>query len=325
VLAKERIFQTVRKLALTMNDLLSPKQVAQALKVSESSVKRWCDKGSITTIYTDGGHRRIRLADLAGFVRSRSLSIQDFTPVGLDADAICSGDIEIARDSLLQALLDGNEDRSQQIILELYLAKHSVSQICDEVIARAFHEIGQRWACGQAEIYQERLGCRIAHRFLTRLLLMVAEPASDAPLAIGCSTVGDIYSLGSMMVELVLRDSGWRASALGENLPLTSLAAAARVHRPQLIWVSCSHLEDPKQFIEDYTALVSELSPEVGFVVGGRALDSNLLSQMKFDAHCGSMLELQQFAKQFGEKLRQKNRCSLTPTSDGSDNDRNLV
>ena len=53
-----------------MRELLTPKQVARAINVSESSVKRWCDKGVIPTQYTAGGHRRIPLSGLMEFLRS---------------------------------------------------------------------------------------------------------------------------------------------------------------------------------------------------------------------------------------------------------------
>ena len=53
-----------------MRDLLTPKQVARAIDVSESSIKRWCDKGVIPTQYTAGGHRRITMADTLEFLRT---------------------------------------------------------------------------------------------------------------------------------------------------------------------------------------------------------------------------------------------------------------
>ena len=53
-----------------MRDLLTPKQVSRAIDVSESSVKRWCDKGVIPTQYTAGGHRRITMSGLMEFLRA---------------------------------------------------------------------------------------------------------------------------------------------------------------------------------------------------------------------------------------------------------------
>lgn len=51
-----------------MDELLTTRQVAAELQVSESSVKRWCDQGIIPTQRTAGGHRRIGRADLQEFL-----------------------------------------------------------------------------------------------------------------------------------------------------------------------------------------------------------------------------------------------------------------
>jgi excisionase family DNA binding protein len=279
-----------------MHDLLSPKQVAQALQVSESSVKRWCDKGSIHTTYTDGGHRRIRLVDLAGFVRTNSLTIRDYSPIGMVQQNREADDLQSDAEAMTDALLAGDESRCYQIAIELFLAKRKIFEICDEVLARAFHKIGDRWACGQAEIYQERRGCRIAQRILARLQAAVLDPKPDAPLALGCSTTGDHYSLGSTMAELVLRDAGWRAAALGEGLPLASLGAAIKNHSPKIVWISCGYIDNLSEFIADYQLLFREYSAEVSFVVGGRALTPELLSNLSFSSHCKSMRDLYSFS-----------------------------
>jgi excisionase family DNA binding protein len=50
---------------------LSPRQVAEAIGVSESSLKRWCDSGLIPTRRTAGGHRRVPVAGVVAFLRER--------------------------------------------------------------------------------------------------------------------------------------------------------------------------------------------------------------------------------------------------------------
>ena len=42
------------------NQLFSPKQIGNALGVSEASIKRWVDKGKIDCVKTTGGHRKYR-------------------------------------------------------------------------------------------------------------------------------------------------------------------------------------------------------------------------------------------------------------------------
>lgn len=63
--------------------------------------------------------------------------------------------VQRAREQLTAALIAGNERLCRQIAIDLYLAEHSLSVICDDVFAAAFQQIGERWACGEAEVYQE--------------------------------------------------------------------------------------------------------------------------------------------------------------------------
>ena len=68
-------------------DLVSPKQVARAIGVSESSLKRWCDQGLIKTVRTAGGHRKMDIAEVLRYVREQdhklvSPEILGLPPVG---------------------------------------------------------------------------------------------------------------------------------------------------------------------------------------------------------------------------------------------------
>jgi methanogenic corrinoid protein MtbC1 len=280
-----------------MQRMLTPKQVSRALQVSESSVKRWCDKGVIATQYTAGGHRRITMAGLADFLRSTRREVAIPEAVGLPATiGKTSQVIERAGAQLTEALIAGDEQTCQRIALDLYLAEYRLSTICDRALARAFEEIGDRWQCGQAEVYQERRGCEIALRVLYELGSLLPPPPPEAPLAIGGAVAGDQYHLGTTMAELVLRDQRWNAVSLGDNLPFDTLGAAIAAQRPTLFWLSCSHLADEQSFLSGYRDLYDAHGSEVAFVVGGRALTPHLREQMKYAAYCDNMQHLETFA-----------------------------
>jgi methanogenic corrinoid protein MtbC1 len=276
----------------------TPKQVARAILVSESSIKRWCDKGVIDTRYTAGGHRRIPMSGLVEFLRSSKYALARPEVIGLPATV---GQTERVIDraylQLTEGLIAGDEECCRRIILDLYMGEHSISTICDRVFARAFEEIGNRWECGSAEVYQERHGCEIALRLLHELRAMVAEPREEAPLAIGGAVEGDQYSLATTMVELVLRDAGWNAMSLGDNLPFTSIRQAIIRHRPKLFWLSCSHIEDQAEFISEYNKLFDELGDQVPFVIGGRAITEPVRLQVRYAAYCDTMKHLEAVAQ----------------------------
>jgi len=292
-----------------MRDLLTPKQVARAINASESSVKRWCDKGVIPTQYTAGGHRRISLPGLLNFLRERQQELVHPEALGLPPTSGQSARVvERARQQMTEALIAGDEPRCRQIAIDLYLAEHSISAICDEVFAAAFREIGDRWACGDAEVYQERRGCEILLRVLRELRSLLPAPAAGALTAIGAAPSGDPYRLGTTMAELVLRDAAWNAVSLGDNLPFATLAAAIRQQRPSLFWLSCSHIPDESEFLAGYRELYEEFGLEVAFVVGGYALSDQLRQRMKYSAYCDNMQHLEGFAQTLRSAIEKKSR-----------------
>jgi methanogenic corrinoid protein MtbC1 len=280
-----------------MRELLTPKQVARAIDVSESSVKRWCDKGVISTQYTAGGHRRITMAGLLAFLRETKHDLVH--PEALGLPPVSGHSVRVvdrAREQAVVALLRGDEPRCLQIMIDLYLAEHSISVICDDVFAAAFRAIGDRWACGEAEVYQERRGCEISLRVLHALRSFLPPPPEHAVSAIGGAAAGDQYRLGTAMAELVLRDAKWNAISLGNNLPFDTLAAAIRKHRPKLFWLSCSYIADESEFLTGYSELHEEFGSNVAFVVGGYALTDQVRPKMKYSICCDNMKQLVEFA-----------------------------
>ncbi len=300
-----------------MDTLITPKQVGRALGVSESSVKRWCDKGEIATQYTAGGHRRIALATVLTLVREGKYSLLAPEALGLPAT---SGQsirvIQRAREMLTEALLAGSEARCKQLIFDLYLAEHRPAVICDDVVAAAFAEIGERWTCGRAEVYQERRGCEIALHIMHELQSLLPSVGDDAPLALGGAAASDQYSLGTKMVELVLRDANWNAISLGDDLPFSTLEAAIAVNRPKIFWLSCSYISDQAEFLAGYSALYEKFHADVAFVVGGRALDNELRRKMEFAAFCDNMQHLEGFARTLRSTLEKSKFLANSATSE---------
>ena len=288
-----------------MKSVYTPKQISRAIDVSESSIKRWCDKGVISTQYTAGGHRRIAMASLVDFLRGSKHKLTTPEALGLPPT---SGQTERvvhrSKEQFGEALLAGDQALCWQIALDLYLAGHKISVICDEVLAAAVNRIGDQWSCGEAEVYQERYGCQILLRVIHELRSLLPPLDVDAPLALGGAPAGDPYALGTHMAELVLCDSGWNAATLGENLPFDTFAAAIREKRPRLFWLSVSHMTDQQTFLDGYSKLHAEFAESVAFVVGGKALTDDIRQQMQFAAYCDSMQHLQGFA----ETLRQPNQ-----------------
>jgi excisionase family DNA binding protein len=281
-----------------MRENLTSKQVARALQVSESSIKRWCDKGVLPVAYTAGGHRRIPLSGLIEFLRASKQELARPELVGLPATTGRTVRVlDRSAGQFCNALLQGDEEVCRQIALDLYLGEHAVSSICDEVFSKAFDDIGQRWEAGEVEVYQERRAGNLVIRVINELRSFLRTPSADAPVAIGAAPQGDPYSLGTTMAEIVLRESGWNASSLGGNLPFTTLSAAIKENRPRLFWLSISSLEDEDDFLSGYQELYECFGLDVAFVVGGRALTAEIRQEMKYAAYCDNFQHIEAFAR----------------------------
>lgn len=305
-----------------MQQFVSPRQVARAIGVSESSLKRWCDRGLLKTVRTAGGHRRVPINSVMDFLRQTGQTLASPEVLGLPPSTGQSlGCIERSSLLLANALSDGDESRCRQIVFDLYLARHTVCEIFDKVISTAFHAIGERWRHGEIEIYQERRGCEICQRVLHELRSALPAVASAAPQAIGATLPGDPYVLPTTMAEITLREAGWRAQCFGNELPVATLCAAINAVRPRLFWLSVSTIPSSADFLAGYSLLRQAAAANgTAVVVGGRALTDDIRRQMDYCAYCDAFRHVASFAGTLYRPLQSKRPvCSPSEGMDDPD------
>ncbi len=293
-----------------LEHFVSPRRAAQALGVSESSLKRWCDRGLIESVRTGGGHRKLSAAAVLRFVREHDYRLVAPEVLGLEPLNRSFGiNADQARDALVATLLAGNDSAAQQILFGLYLARRSLAEIFDLVVAAAFQDIGERWACRQVQIYQERRACEICGRILLELRHLQTVPPATAPLVIGGTMEGDPYTLPTTMIELVLREAGLNAVSLGVSIPAESLAAAVHDLAPSLFWLSVSHIADGPKFLHDFSELTAACQARrIPLVVGGRGLTALFRRQLVYSAFCDT---LEQLTRLVGSFLDPNRRATL--------------
>lgn len=302
---------------MSLESSFSPKQVAQALQVSESSVKRWCDRGVIRTDRTHGGHRRIPLEYLMEFLESTNRRIIDPQAIGLqdhrqlNRDALArlesqaserTDDGSLVSDPMLReqfqrALLAGDEEQCRKVISSWYTLHGGMVSVADELLAPTFHAIGELWECGRADVYQERRGCEICIRLIHELRRLVSEPISDAPLAMGGTSEGDHYQVANQLIEIIFREAGWRTISLGSGVPFSSMLSAIERYRPRVYWLSVSYIADEDSFLKQFQDFATAIPNGTMLVVGGRCLTESLRRRMQFSAYCDSLRQLSMLAR----------------------------
>lgn len=290
-----------------MKKLLSPKQVAQAINVSESSLKRWCDQGVLSSIRTAGGHRRLTPSDVFEFLRVSGNQLVRPELLGLPA-ATGRGEtcLDRVHEQLHTALTAGDEEQCRRIVFDLYLSGQKLHQICDRVLAPAMHDIGHDWETNHLPVYRERRACGIILNALVELRLAMPAVPHNAPRALGGTLSGDPYQLPTAMIDLTLHEHGWQATSLGSQLPAQTFIEAIRDHHPQLLWLSISTMESVDEFLRQYTPLQQACGAlGVAMVVGGRALTTEVRQQITYSAYCDTLRHIVAFVSSlpWGETL----------------------
>lgn len=289
-----------------MQELLSPKDLAAAIGVSESSIKRWVDDGLIEAHRTAGGHRRIALTDAVRFLRRTRHKLVHPGRLGMPEDlAERRGDGAAwpadAGERLYRMLEAGAAAASRALLMQLYVEGFSAAEICDGPLRSAMVRIGHLWTESSMGIMVEHRATEICQHAVQQLRALVPEQ-EDGPLALGGTPSPDPSQLPSLAAAVVLAEEGFRAVNLGPDLPLAVLGDAVLGMRPALVWVSVSHPSDAGLVEQDLAALYGKAG-QVGaaLAVGGLSAPrcAALASKARF-LRGQSMAELVAFVRGLG-------------------------
>lgn len=280
-----------------VKNVLTPKELAEAIGVSESSVRRWIDSGAMKTLRTVGGHRRIPLADAIAFLRESSIAPARPEALGLVAVGVDEAAWSNADRLMFETLCRGDDMAARSLVMSFYTAGQSLPEICDGALARAMHFVGELWQHSSRGIMVEHRAVELVAGLLIVLRGIIRSVSDDAPVAIGGAPEQDTYRLPSMMAGLVLADCGYRDVNYGPQTPLRLLAGAAEEQRARLVWLSLSSPQ-PDGRRAEIAALADQLAPRgVHLLVGGRRVSEVGLRGIKGLTLLNSMGELAAYAR----------------------------
>lgn len=258
-----------------MKPALSPKDLALAIGVSESSLKRWADDGRLRFTRTAGGHRRIAVGEAVRFIRETGALLVQPEALGLRELATTRYELTSAvtpEERLLGYLRDGRVTETRSLILTLYLTGWSIAELADGPIQLAMERLGELWKHDQAGIFVEHRATEICVQAVQHLRSLF-EPADTKLLALGCAPAGDPYLLPTLLAAIALSSEGFQTVNLGPDTPFDALGHAVQQCRPALVWLSISSVADPEHLAAEVLALARRLAePGIPLIVGGQAL-----------------------------------------------------
>jgi len=136
----------------------------------------------------------------------------------------------------LRQALDDFDESSAHSALDSVLAEFSTETVLTDLVLPYLHELGERWASGEASVGQEHFASQLIRGRL--LGLARSWDRGAGPRALLACAPGEQHDLGLIAFGVALRARGWRITYLGQDTPLETLAESARSLEPLAIVIA---------------------------------------------------------------------------------------
>jgi excisionase family DNA binding protein len=244
----------------------STPQVAQRLRVSEATVKRWTDEGLIVCFRTPGGHRKFRPADVKAFAASHHfVTTEASEPRATD------------RDDALELALRGDAARLFDLCQRKLEGGLPLERLLDEVLGSALSEVGERWACESLSVAEEHIATTAVGDVLARLAPVESQRPTRG-LAICACAEGERHDIATRMAGLVLAQRRFRVLVPASDTPVKSLVRLIGAQRPGIVALSASVImaggESLMLQLNEVEAAVRQVGGRL--LVGGRGVTDAL-------------------------------------------------
>ena len=280
--------------------ILSTVDVARLFNVTETTVKRWADDGTLRCHKTPGGHRKFPMRNVVEFAERNK-----FEPAGvlaLPAQDDLGASIQMAlldRDfpALVKAFVEKalSPDRTDLYLFFSYLYEHRIGlwEIYDNVLCPGMREIGERWHRGEIGVNQEHRASYATLDALARLQSEIyVKPGNGKSVVCACAGEG-LHEIGLRASAYIFEAEGWATYYIGARTPPDAVVSAIQDLRPSLLALSFTYPSDPQRSLDDLhhvSAKVHALG--VSVVVGGTGMPSGVCEMSSVDAVLGSARDI---------------------------------
>lgn len=243
-------------------DLLTTREVAKALGVGTTSIKRWADSGLLRCVKTPGGHRRFPRDAVETFMQG--LQSHGVAPDVLSADRT---------EAWLASLTGGLPTTALVKALQAEHREHGSWFSVADTLSPVIDYIGKAWARGEISVIEEHIASERLARALGRCSESI-EVSEEAPVAFLMAAEGDDHTLGLGLVELCLREAGWSTTWAGRKTPINFACEFLANGQVGLVAVSASEYSRDTRSLADQAGRLGSACQALGIplLLGGKGL-----------------------------------------------------
>ncbi len=197
-----------------------------------------------------------RLLEMADAAQQRNGGAAPDPADSADVDPV----LELVRTHRVEALQDHLSGCLERLGLAPFLAT---------VIAPLNTRIGEAWARGRLEVFEEHLYTEVVQGIVRGALGALPRPASGAPRVLLTTFPNEPHSLGLLMAEAFFTLEGCNCISLGAQTPLRDIERAAQARRADIVALSFSAAMNANHAVQGLAELRALLPPTVALWAGG--------------------------------------------------------
>jgi MerR family transcriptional regulator, light-induced transcriptional regulator len=185
--------------------------------------------------------------------------------------AAVRGTESVPADEGLQAMLDlikRHRIAELRSGLAKALLRMGLARFVADLLAPLNHAVGEAWARGQFEVFEEHLYTESAQVVLRSAIRSIPAP-NGRPRVLLTTLPQEAHGIGILMAEAMLALDGARCVSLGVQTPVRDIVLAAEAQQVDIVALSFTAVVGPRQVLAGLAELRGRLAPAVEVWAGG--------------------------------------------------------
>ena len=170
------------------------------------------------------------------------LPADDLAPARID------GDLQTLRDALARF-----DEPAAQAVLDQLVSSLSVPTVLRDVVMPYLHDLGERWARGQATVAEEHFASNVIRGRLAGLAR--GWGAGNGPRAVLACPPGESHDLSLLVFGIALNRTGWNVTFLGADTPIADLIHTIEATQPDLVVLAATVPERFESIVDDLATM----------------------------------------------------------------------
>lgn len=180
--------------------------------------------------------------------------------------------LELDRSRFLAALLAGDSRAATDVALGAVARGVPVQDVYVEVLQEALYEVGRLWEANLITVAAEHLATAVAQAVVASLYDYLPRPEVPRGALVLTGVEGELHQVGGHIVADTLEADGWDVRFLGADVPLAAVLRAVAEHRPRVLGISCTMLDNLPRVARLVAAVREAFGADApGILLGGSA------------------------------------------------------